>query len=120
MRTSATLKEQRYRQQAGTIQRTVLELAGFRIYRFRGDAVYNKSTGVKKAWGAAATPATDTVASFAFVNEEVMKAMGTTDMFYRAKAENPEHRADVMGFQQHFLAMPMRNKYTGAIYSAAV
>lgn len=119
VRTSETLKEQRFRQQAGTMSRAVLELAGFRIYRFRGDARYVRATGVKKAWNAA-PEATDGVASFAFVNSEIMKAVGTVDMFYEPAATNPRDRADIMGFQQYFLAMPMRPKYTGAIFTAAV
>lgn len=118
LRSSQTLKEQRYRAPQGTLDRVILEFAGFRITRFRSDAIFNKGTGVKKAWGAAAAPSTDTISSFAFVSSEVMKASGTTDMFSRLK--DPDERGDKIGFQQFFLGMPMRNKYTGAIYSAAV
>jgi hypothetical protein len=118
VRTSTTLKEQRYRQTLGDIRRDFMELGSFRILKYRSAAVFNKSTGVKKAWGAAAAPSTDTISSFAFVAPEVMKAVGTTDMFDRLR--DPEARGDVIGFQQRFVALPIRNKHIGAIYSAAV
>ena len=37
------------------------------------------------------------------------------DMF--AKYKDPEHRGNIIGFQQRFTAAPITGKYTGAIYS---
>lgn len=88
---------------------------GFDIYLYNGTAVYNASTGVKKAWGAAAA-GTDTFASFAFVDGEVMSANSDLDMFSRLN--DPEARGDIFGYQQRGLALPMRNKYIGAIISS--
>lgn len=115
---SQTLKEQRYRLPSGNVGRELMELAGFKILRYSSEAIFNKSTGVKKAYGAAAAPTTDTISSFAFVASEVMKAMGSVEMF--STLADPGARGDIVGFQQRFLSMPLRNKYLGAIYSAAV
>lgn len=116
VKTSEVLKQQQGYRNAGVIDRLVLNLFGFKIHKYRGAAVFNKTTGVKAAYGATAAPSTDTIASFAFVNTEVMKAVGTTDMF--ATLKDPAQRGDIIGFQQRFIALPLRNKYQGAIYSA--
>lgn len=113
--TSQTLKEQRFRLPSGNVDRQLMELAGFKILKYRSEAVFNKATGVKKAYGAVAAPATDTISSFAFISNEIMKAVGTTDMFERLR--DPEARGDIIGYQQRFLSMPLRPKYLGAIYA---
>lgn len=118
LKTSTILREQqKFMGKKGKIDREILNLYGFDIFKYKSKAVYNKSTGQKKAWGAAAAPSTDTISSFAFVGSEVMKAFGDMDMYFRLK--DPEHRADIIGFQRRFAVLPMRNKYIGAIYSAA-
>lgn len=116
VRTSPTLKEQRYRMQPGVVGRNFLELAEFKIWKYRGAAVYNKTTGTKKAYGAAAAPATDTISSFAYVGSEACMAMGTLEMFDSLR--DVDARGDKIGFQQRFIALPVRNKYFGAIYAA--
>ena len=118
IRTSPTLKEQRYRSAEGKINAVMYELFGFQIEKFRSAAVYNKTTGAKKAWGAAAAPATDTISSFGFVKGEVMKAIGDYEMFERLN--DPEQKGDIVNFQQRFISMPKRNKFISAIYAAAV
>lgn len=75
---------------------------------------YNATSGAKCAWGAVAAD-TDTIASFAFFKDEVMKAMGTTEMFYTLK--DPANKGDIVNFQMRFVALPMRSKYIAAIYS---
>ncbi len=94
------------------------ELFGFKVYKYSKLPVFNKSTGVKKAFGAAATPATDVIASIAFHKQEVMRADGRVKMF--ADLDNPKERGDIIGFQKRGLAMPIRNKAISAIYSPAV
>jgi len=93
------------------------DLFGFKTYKYSKTPLFNKSTGVKKAYGAAAAPTTDTIASIAFVNTEVMKAQGTFDMF--ARLNDPEQAGDIINFMMRALALPLRNKGIGAIYSAA-
>ena len=55
------------------------------------------------------------MASIAWIRTEVMRATGTVDVFHREK--DPEARGDILGYQQRFSALPLRNKYIGAIYS---
>lgn len=119
LRTSSILKEQqKYQTRQGEINRNVYRIADFDIYKYKSRAVFNKTTGAKKAWGAEADAATDTISSFAFVKGEVAKAMGTLDMFELLK--DPYTRSDIVGFQQRAMVTPMRNKYIASIYSAAV
>lgn len=92
-------------------------LFGFKVYQSSQTPAYNRTTGVKKALGAAAVPATDTVASVAFVGSEVMKCDGDVYMF--ARLNDPEQAGDIINFQKRFLAMSIRNKCIGALYSAA-
>jgi hypothetical protein len=94
----------------------VLPLFGFDVYWSQLTPIYNHTTGVKAAFGAAAA-GTDAVSSIAYLESEVMRADGTLDMFQRLK--DPEQRGDIVGFQKRFLAMPIRNKYFAAIYDSA-
>ncbi|MCX6266844.1 MAG: hypothetical protein NTW16_05730 [Bacteroidetes bacterium] len=87
---------------------------GFKLYRTSATPVFNASTGVKAAYGAAAA-GTDAIASFGFHKDEVMKAIGTTEMF--AKYADPDNKGDVINFQMRFVALPLRSKAIAAIYS---
>jgi len=90
------------------------QLFSFQLRRTSATPKYNASTGGKCAFGAV-TANTDTLASFAFFKDEVMKAMGTTDMFYTLK--DPANKGDIVNFQQRFIALPLRTKYFASIYS---
>ncbi|MCX8482124.1 MAG: hypothetical protein ORN50_00985 [Crocinitomicaceae bacterium] len=92
---------------------------GFKMYSVADQDLprYNKTTGAKVAWQAAAA-VTDSTASIFWHNREAFKCRGTAEMFIREK--DPELRGDVMGFQQRALGGSKRNKGNGAIYSAAV
>ncbi|HSW64975.1 MAG TPA: hypothetical protein VLH56_16935 [Dissulfurispiraceae bacterium] len=92
------------------------DLFGFKVYKYSQTPLYNASTGAKKAFGSAAAPTTDTPASIAFINTEVMRAQGTIEMFARMK--DPGERGDVLGFQMRALALPFRQKFIGGIFSA--
>lgn len=91
-------------------------LFGFKVFKYSKTPVYNKTNGQKKAFGAVPDPNTDTIASIAFIRSEVCKALGDFEMFARQK--DPGERGDIIGFQMRALALPMRNKYIGAIYNA--
>lgn len=75
---------------------------------------FDTTTGKKKAFGAVVTE-NDTQASLCYCKNEVGLARGTTDVF--ARYNDPEMRGDIIGFQQRAMALPLRNKYIGAIYS---
>jgi hypothetical protein len=89
------------------------KLFAFKLHTFTKNP-YFTAAGVKKAFGSVVN-ATDSRASFAWLSTEVMKADGTVDMF--AKYKDPEQRGDVVGFQKRFVALPIRNKYLGALVS---
>lgn len=91
------------------------KIFGFNQFKFTKTPIFNSTTGVKKAMGAVAA-ATDAISSFSFLDSEVMRATGTVEVFIKENC--PITRGDTMGFQQRFTALPLRNKYMGAIYSA--
>lgn len=93
------------------------DLYGFKVYTTTVTPVYDGITKAKIAFGAAAA-GTDLKSSLFYCSTEVMRADGTYDMFSRLK--DPEARGDIIGFQKRFLAMPIRNKYIGAIIGNAV
>lgn len=99
----------------GEIPKMIYHLYGFKIYMYNGRAVYNLA-GVKQAYGTAYNPASNSLASFAFVNDAVMKAEGSQDMF--ATLMDPEQRGDIVGFQKRFVALPYTGKYIASIYDA--
>lgn len=90
-------------------------LFGFKLFRTSATPIFNISTGVKVAYGAAPA-ATDTISSFAYHKDEVMKAMGTIEMF--AKYMDPDNKGDVINFQMRYCALPLRSTAISAIYSA--
>lgn len=91
--------------------------AGFKFYSLakKRMPVFNSTNGQKVVYGTA--PAgTDTICSVAFQKDEVMRCQGTMEMF--AEMKNPHERGDILGFQMRGLALPIRGKGIGAIYSA--
>ena len=91
------------------------KLFGFDLYTFSQLPYYNATTGQKVAFGTSAAD-TDTQCSLFYCSNEVMRADGDIDVFARYK--DPEQRGDLIGFQKRFTALPIRNKYQAAIYSA--
>ncbi len=93
-------------------------LRGFKLYFLAEKRLprYNKTTGVKVAYGAASL-ATDSYASIAFHKDEVMRSQGDADMFLREK--DPELRGDLVGFQMRGISLPIRGKGIASIYSPA-
>lgn len=97
---------------------TPINLYGFEIYTTSVTPKYNRTTGAKVPYGASAS-STDTIASIAYHEDEVMRCQGTSELFFTPREQNTKERGDVIGFQTRFLAMPIRNKALGAIYSPA-
>lgn len=96
-----------------------VSMYGFDFYLAANTPLFTKSTLAKKAYGAAADNTNDCVASVAFNVNEVMKAMGSIDIFYKEKEINPEQRADEVGFQVRFKGVPQQttNFFQQAIVS---
>lgn len=85
-----------------------------KLFTFPGLPYFDTTTGQKKAFGSAIT-ATDSQASLMYCETEVCLARGDTEVFARYK--DPKDRGDIIGFQQRAMALPIRGKYIGAIYS---
>lgn len=100
----------------GTI---ITMLYGFEIYEDVFNNVFD-NTGAKKAFGAAAVPATDRNASTLFFAPRAFQASGTTEMFFQDKYTNPRMRQSEVGFTQYHIIAPMKNIGFGAIASAII
>ncbi len=87
------------------------QVAGFKVYTFNGNPTYNTS-GNKNAYGTL----TGQPSSIAFLNTEVMRAMGTIEG--EPEKRWADYRGWLLGFQMRFVAMPFRSKGIAAIYSA--
>lgn len=85
-----------------------VSLYGIDLYVAANTPLFTKSTLAKKAFGAAADNTNDCVGSVFFIADQVMKAMGSIDMFYLEKERNPAQRADEVGFQMRFKGVPFR------------
>ena len=89
--------------------------AGFGMFQFSRNPKYKK-VGTK--WEKVAFTAEDgtNFCSFAFQKDEVMKADGDLHMYERAN--DPEERGTIVGFDKRFIAFTFRNRGVGAIVSA--
>ncbi|MFP5039433.1 hypothetical protein [Parasediminibacterium sp. JCM 36343] len=88
-------------------------LFGFRIWMHSQCPFYVKNTSAKAAYNATFDPTVHAYASIIFDGNEVMKAQGSFEFFY--KLRDPDEKGDVFNFQMRGLALPIRNKYLGAI-----
>jgi hypothetical protein len=96
-----------------------LDIFGFKVTSFTRNPVYHKTTKVKAAYGAAFDATNDVPASIAFIKQEVMKCMGTVEVFHKEKGINPEQRADEIGFQMRAKCVnPRGQNAIGAIITA--
>ena len=86
---------------------------GFKAWTYSQNPIYITATGQKAAQGAAFVPGTHANSSFVFLGSQVMRAMGAMKLF--SLLNSPSHKGDVFNFQLRALALPLRNKYQGAI-----
>lgn len=92
------------------------DFSGFKFHSLAKKRMpkFNKNTGAKIAFGAAAS-ANDTHVSVAFQKNEVFRADGSVDIFFTEK--DNAARGDLFGLQKRALAGSIRGKGIGAIYS---
>ena len=90
---------------------TTGKIAGFKVYTFSDNPQYNTS-GEKQAYGTTNAQPT----SIAFVNDEVMRAMGSIEG--EPEKRWADYRGWLIGFQMRFVAMPITGRGIAAIYSA--
>lgn len=103
--------EQYYNYATGKIS----NMYGFEVYEYVNNPLYT-TAGVKKDVGATAA-AGEYQASFAFYSGRVFKATGSTKMYYRDAATDPEKQQNTINFRHYFIAMPKKADACGAIYS---
>jgi hypothetical protein len=90
---------------------------GIDFYEYSDMPLFNRTTLVKKAFNAAPQNTDSPAVSLFFVDKMVFRADGTYKMFMAE--DDPQYRADIVGFQKRFLAMPMKNEGIGALVSVS-
>ena len=110
--------DQNFKEQYNNINRTegtVGRLYGFNIYEFANNPVYS-TAGVKK--GVNATPGTgEFQCSFAFYEQRVFKATGSTKMYWSPAENDPEYQRNKVNFRHYFICMPKKSDAGVVIYS---
>jgi len=97
----------------------ISNLYSFEVYEYVDCPYFTASTKVKKAW--ASVPGTgDFQASVAFFAPRMMKANGTTKMYYSEAATDPTMQQSVVNFRTYSICLPLKNEAIGAIVSKAV
>lgn len=90
-------------------------LYGFKVYSYENLPLYD-AADAKRAFGSTYAATNKYARAVAFHKDEVMKAVGSLDMFERLR--DPDARGDIIGFQQRFIALPIRSKAIGTIITA--
>ncbi|MGE4345933.1 MAG: hypothetical protein AB7D46_00820 [Flavobacteriaceae bacterium] len=88
-------------------------LAGFEVYENIDNPFYTTG-GVKRPWGAVLNP-TDKQATVIFHPENVVKKTGFTKQYFAPSASDPEHQTNRLNYRHYFIAVPVMEKYAGAI-----
>lgn len=95
----------------------IMNMYGFEIHELSYNPVFDNTTGNKKAYGAAAAPATDRNASVFFYAGRAGKATGSVTMYRKLASEDPENRATLVGFRIRHIGFPKTKVGFGAIAS---
>lgn len=108
-------------QQTGTIMPSIVDYYGFKIHKSLGNKLgvaWDVNANAKAAQGA--TIVGDVVPSaLLFCKNEVFRAGGNMEMFFKNKSENTSGRAYEFGFQHRFKSdfQMSAQRYSGLIYS---
>lgn len=102
------LADQNFKEQFNIDRNTgkVGSLSGFEIYTY-GDNPYYTTAGEKKDLDAE-TSTGEFQCSFAFYTPRVFKATGSTKMYYREAATDPEYQRNLINFRHYFICMPKK------------
>lgn len=95
---------------------TIGRLYGFDIYEYYNNPVYT-TAGVKKKVGELGTTG-EFQCSFAFYKDRVFKATGSTKMYFREAANDPERQQNTMNFRHYFITLP-KKKDAGVVMMSA-
>lgn len=114
----------KYQQNTGVIDPKIVNYYGINIHKSLGDKLglgYDTNTSKKAAQGAAITGTVCPAALF-FCGQEVYRAGGQFEMFYKDKSVNTDGRAYEFGFQHRFKAghQMSNDRYCGLLYKTKV
>lgn len=91
-------------------------LYGFELFQDVYAPKYDLTTKTRRGFGA--QPGTNDVSgSVAFWNNDVFRALGTAQMFFRDASLDPENRSSVAGFQVYGISAPYTRRSQAAIIS---
>ena len=93
----------------------IANMYGFEVYEFENCPYFTKE-GVKVAFKTSPS-ATDHQVSFCFYPKRVFRAQGSTKMYYRDAATNPDTQANEVNFRHYYVVLPKKMEALGAIYS---
>lgn len=94
----------------------VSNLYGFEVYEYPESPYYTVSTRAKVAFGTVPTAAMRS-ASVAFYAPRMMKATGSTKMYYSEAKTDPGNQQSLINFRHYFICLPLKNEAIGAIVS---
>ena len=96
----------------------IANLYGFEVYEYVDCPYFTASTKTKKAWSAVPA-AGDFQASVAFYAPRMMRADGTTKMYFSEAASDPTTQQSLVNFRHYSICLPLKNEAIGAIVSKA-
>lgn len=88
-------------------------IAGLKIYTYSDNPFYDNA-GAKKPFGAV-TIGTDKEASVFFDGNNVAKKTGLTKQYFAKAGDDPENQVNKINYRHYFIAVPVEQKYLGAI-----
>ena len=94
------------------------KIAGFEIYSYDANPYLFKSSGVwtKRPYGVVPTNL-DYEASVCFIVDNVAKKTGLTKQYFAPSNTDPENQTNRLNYRHYFVALPVKQKYMGAIVS---
>lgn len=89
-------------------------IAGFEIFSYINNPLFDITTKTKKPFGAIAT-ANDRQASVMFYVPNTGKKTGLTKQYYLPSELNPKGQSNELNYRHYFIVTPVRKQYLGAI-----
>jgi hypothetical protein len=96
----------------------IANLYGFEVYEYADCPYFTASTKVKKAWGSVPGSG-DFQASVSFYAPRMMRADGTTKMYFSESATDPQNQQNLVNFRHFSICLPLKLEAIGAIASQA-
>lgn len=98
-------------------------IAGFKMYSYQKMPLFFKDAANSNAWTKrpyGSVPVLgDQEASVCFVETNVAKKTGLTKQYFSPSAADPTSQRNLLNYRHYFIAVPVRNKFMGAIVSGS-